>query len=215
MPTPARTDWPCAVGPVPVRGRRGRNARRSRELLAKYGTEDRRRERVLAELHRQIALLPGDNERRLAEQFATEINADADSDAIGRLASFERLADDPQMSADRKVALAISGWLVGANQATDNLQVAISLAGVRDKVREYLRDPNQASRNQIAAELRDMEGASVERVAQILKLMKPPLDAPSVGEASAWERFFCGRRLRRRFPVATQAVIGLREPSHS
>ncbi len=168
----------------PSEGVAGETLAEVRELLAKYDAEDRRRQRVLDELQKQIALLPGDNERRLAEQFAEEITAEADSDAIGRLASFERLADDRQMSADRKVALAISGWLVGANQATDNLQVAISLAEVRDKVREYLRDPNEATRAGIATELRDMEGASVERVAQILKLMKPPLDVPSVGGES-------------------------------
>ena len=166
----------------PADGVAGETLAEVRELLAKYDAEDKRRKRVLDELEAQIALLPGENERRLAERFAKEITAEADSDAIGRLASFERLADDAQMTPDRKVALAISGWLVGANQATDNLQVAISLAGVRDKVREYLRDPSQAERVTIAAELRDMEGATVERVAQILKLMKPPLDVPAEGE---------------------------------
>jgi pimeloyl-ACP methyl ester carboxylesterase len=76
------------------------------------------------------------------------------------------------------VALAISGWLVGANQATDNFHVAVSLAGVRDKVREFLRESTATGRSRLIEEIAELEGASVERVAQLLKLMKPPLDLP-------------------------------------
>ena len=104
-------------------------------------------------------------------------------DAIQRLASFERLADDAAMTPEQKVALAISGWLVGANQATDNFQVAVSLAHVRDLVLQLpARAARRKSRRDWWRELRDMEAASVERVAQILKLMKPPLEAPKDAE---------------------------------
>ena len=106
-------------------------------------------------------------------------------DAIARLASFERLADDAALTAEQKVALAISGWLVGANQATDNFQTAVSLAHVRDKILEYLREPLAQNRSKMAADLHDMEGASIERVAQMLKLMKPPLEAPKDERARA------------------------------
>jgi hypothetical protein len=78
------------------------------------------------------------------------------------------------MSPEEKTALAISGWLVGANQATENFQMAVSLARVRDMVRQYLGEADAQTRSQIASELIDMEVATVERVAQILKLMKPP-----------------------------------------
>jgi hypothetical protein len=135
-----------------------------------------------AELTAQVAAIPDENNRRLAENFAQEITHDVNEDAIGRLASFERLADDKALSAEQKVALAISGWLVGANQATDNFHVAVTLAQVRDKIRQYLREPLAANRPQIATELHDTESASVERVAQILKLMKPPIDAPKDAE---------------------------------
>ena len=45
------------------------------------------------------------------------------------------------MTAEQKVALAMSGWLVGANQATDNFQLAVTLAHVRDLVLQFLREP--------------------------------------------------------------------------
>jgi dihydroneopterin aldolase len=137
---------------------------------------------LLDELTTQVAAIPDENSRRLAESFAKEITDEVNEDAIGRLASIERLADDKALSPEQKVALAISGWLVGSNQATDNFHVAVTLAQVRDKIRQYLREPLAANRSQIATELHDTESASVERVAQILKLMKPPIDAPKDAE---------------------------------
>ena len=47
------------------------------------------------------------------------------------------------------MALAISGWLVGANEATDNFHIAVSLAQTRDKVRKYLREPTAIERQKI------------------------------------------------------------------
>jgi hypothetical protein len=136
----------------------------------------------MEQINGEVAKIADENGRRLAEEFAREIAAELNEDAIKRLASFERLLDDTAMTPDQKAALAISGWLVGANHATDNFQVAVSLARVRDQVRAYLRDPLPQNRSTAAAELRDMEGATVERVAQILKLMKPPLETSNEAE---------------------------------
>jgi pimeloyl-ACP methyl ester carboxylesterase len=160
----------------PGEGVAGETLAEVRELLDKYAAEDARRKNVLRELQSQVSKVADENGRRLAEDFVKEITEEVNGDAIERLASFERLADDSAMSPEEKAALAISGWLVGANQATDNFQVAVSLARVRDMVRQYLGDPDAQARSQLAAELTDMEGATVERVAQILKLMKPPLE---------------------------------------
>ncbi len=166
----------------PSEGVSGETLQEVRELLTNYTAEDEQRKALVAQINGQVAKIADDNGRRLAEDFAKEIAEELNEDAIKRLASFERLVDDAAMTPDQKVALAISGWLVGANQATDNFQVAVSLAHVRDYVRDYLRDPLAQNRSRLAAELRDMEGATVERVAQILKLMKPPIETPKEAE---------------------------------
>ncbi len=155
-----------------------------RELLDKYTAEDTRRKTLIDELNKNVAKIADDNGRRLAEGFAKEIAAEVNEDAIARLASFERLADDAQLAVEQKVALAVSGWLVGANQATDNFQTAVSLAHARDTILEYLSEPLAQNRSRMQADLHDMEGASIDRVAQILKLMKPPLDVPEGNERS-------------------------------
>jgi hypothetical protein len=147
-----------------------------RELLANYAKEDARRKNLIDELNKNVAKIADDNGRHLAEAFAKEIAAEVNEDAITRLASFGRLADDDKLSAEQKVALAISGWLVGAPKATENFHTAVSLASARDMILKYLREPLAQNRSKLQADLHDMEGASIDRVAQILKLMKPPLE---------------------------------------
>lgn len=149
-----------------------------RELLDQYEIRDARRAKTLGNLKEEIAKIEDANGRALAQAIAKEIEQNVNEDTIKRLASFERLADDASMTAEQKVALAISGWLVGANDATDNLQVALSLAEVRDRVVAYLRGANSGARPEQLSGLMSMEGATVERIAQILKLMRPPVDAP-------------------------------------
>jgi pimeloyl-ACP methyl ester carboxylesterase len=166
----------------PSEGVTGETLQQVRELLDKYADDDTRRKNVLDQLNEQVAKIADENGRRLAESFVKEISAEANEDAIARLASFERLVDDVALKPEQKVGLAISGWLVGANQATDNFQAAVSLANARDKLLVYLREPLAQNRGKMASDLHDMEGASVERIAQMLKLMKPPLAPPKESE---------------------------------
>jgi len=160
----------------PGEGVSGETLQQVRELLDKYAADDTRRKNVLDQLNAQVEKIADDNGRKLAEGFVKEISAEANEDAIARLASFERLVDDAAMTPEDKVALAISGWLVGANRATDKFQTAVSLAHARDKILQYLREPLAPNRVKLASDLHDMEGASIERIAQMLKLMKPPLE---------------------------------------
>jgi hypothetical protein len=153
-----------------------------RELLDKYARDDQHRQSVCRQLRELTAGIADENGRRLADGFVKEISEGVNEDTIQRLASFERLADDASLTGEQKVALAISGWLVGANQATDNFQLAVTLAHVRDLVLQFLREPGVERRIPLATELLDTEAASVERVAQILKLMKPPLAVPKDAE---------------------------------
>jgi hypothetical protein len=162
----------------PNEGVSGATLEQVRELLTKYEVDSHHKQDALAELNAEVALITDVNNPELAEDYAKEIAAEANADSLGRLASFERLADAKELTAEQKVALAISGWLVGANDATDDFHVAVSLAQVRNLVLRYMGEPLAAERSAILAELADQPAATVPRVAQLLKLMKPPLDVP-------------------------------------
>lgn len=165
------------LGEFPNENISGTTLQKVRELLDKYTAEDHHKQEVLAELDAEVALIEDANNRELAEAFAKEIAAEANADALGRLASFERLAEGKELKPEQKVALAISGWLVGANDATDDFHLAVSLSRVRNLVLDYLQEPMAAGRSAILGELADQPAATVPRVAQLLKLMKPPLEA--------------------------------------
>jgi acetyl esterase/lipase len=160
----------------------GETLQEVRELLTEYDREKAQRDHVVAEFDKAVAAIAEPAQRKAAEEIAAEMHKELNYNTLPRMASFLRLADDASLTGDQKSALAISGWLLGANDATDKLPVALSLVVIREKVLEYLRESVAARRQELLAEMQDMEGASVERVAQLLRLMKPPEPLPPNSE---------------------------------
>ena len=133
------------------------------------------------------AIRAGPRRQRLIA-FQEELSADLGFDTIGRLTDFLNLADDQDVTADekltgeQKLALAVSGWLLGSGSSTDNLAVAMSLLEVRRLVQEYLAtEPNDITRRkEIMGQLTSLEGANPARVAQLLATLKPPRETPQL-----------------------------------
>lgn len=159
-----------------------------REMLVELDELDKRIQKVHKLLDELVLAIKEPAVRRVAEQIQAEIQAELNEASLDRMTAFVNLAEGAGLAeggalgADRKAALAISGWLLGSNQATDNLAVALSLHDVRSFVLRYLREPIAAKRQEHLTEIRDSEGGSVNRVAQLLKLIKPPLPLPEESE---------------------------------
>jgi len=117
----------------------------------------------------------------------TEIAAEMNFDTLGRLAAYGQLVDDPKLLPQEKLALAVSGWLVGTDDATVNLAVALSMVETRELLRQYLREPLALRRDVTLEQLRAQEASSPRLVAKLLAQMKPPLESP---EPSASEPGF-------------------------
>ncbi|MGI9458061.1 MAG: alpha/beta hydrolase-fold protein, partial [Aeoliella sp.] len=152
----------------------GETLQQVREMIVQYEQLAAKKQLFLDRLAAQIELIEDLVHRKLAKDFLTEVTADLSYSTLDRAASFLQLEDDDSLTAEQKVALAISGWLLGSTEATDSFAVAASLREVREKVLAYLREPQAAKRAVLLAEIRDLEGGTPERVAQILKLVKPP-----------------------------------------
>jgi predicted esterase len=97
---------------------------------------------------------------------------------LNRMADYWRLADDASMTADQKLALAISGWVLGSGSGTENLAVALSLVEVRDAVVAYLRAKRTHEREAVLDRIRELEGGSPAYVAKILENIAPPGELP-------------------------------------
>ncbi|HUY34782.1 MAG TPA: peptidase [Pirellulales bacterium] len=107
-----------------------------------------------------------------------EIKNELTIHSVGRMAAYRQFWDDNELDTEAKVALAVSGWLVGANDAVRKLPVALSLFETRNLARKYLTEPIKLNRDRILGELEAQEGATPEMVARLLEHMLPPLPAP-------------------------------------
>ncbi len=163
----------------PADGVAGDTLQKIRELLDEDDDRQAERRQVLERLSTIAAKLNEPASRKAAEQIVAEITERLSEATRNRLTAFRQLAQGDALKPEELAALALSGWLMGTNRAMDNLPVALSLVGVRDNVSKYLAESDLAIRESLFLAIRDAEGATVERVADLLRLMEPPLELPA------------------------------------
>jgi len=147
-----------------------------RQLIADYDEAQAQGKETLEKLAAQFDAIKSSPLRDRCKKIRQEIADELNINTIDRMADFNRLVDDEQLSAEEKVSLAISGWLLGSGAAGTNLAVSLSLVNVREKIREYINEPGKLKRSGILGELGSQEGASVAQAAKIIAHMKPPVE---------------------------------------
>ena len=137
--------------------------------------------RALAiELTKQVQNLSNE-QIEAVNRFRDELETDLNRFNENRLAAYIRLANDISMPAQQKLALAISGWLLGSNNAIENLAVVQSMFVVRDFVREYLDEATTAQRRtSILKELAILESGTPKILDAMIQQMKPIETAANV-----------------------------------
>jgi pimeloyl-ACP methyl ester carboxylesterase len=153
-----------------------------REILQQYNVEETRRENVVKHLKSLAAKIPNTIQRENLKPILNEMGEDIGSNTLNRMAAFLQNADDTQMPDTEKVALAISGWILGADAATTKLPTAISAYRIRDIVRAYLRATKPSERKRNYDYLRQQLNADPAMVAELLSHMKPAIDPPEPTE---------------------------------
>ena len=123
-------------------------------------------------------LIEEEDVREKIEPIGKEIRAELNVNTLSRMAAFRQSVDDPDMLPQEKLALAISGWLLGSDAAIENMAVARSVYRVRGLVRQYLNEPVKLNRNRIFGYFQSEEGATPKLVAALLAHMKPARELP-------------------------------------
>ena len=159
----------------------GETLQRVRELAREYEAGQNRVVRLAKQLKSIVEALPEAKSRALVDPVIEEIAANLSQGTVDRLVPFDQLYDDDSLSAEEKVALAISGWLLGGKNATQQFAEAVSLITIRAGVLKYLREPMAHERIRIMESVGTMKGASVENVAKLIAQLPPPLEVPSQG----------------------------------
>jgi predicted esterase len=155
-----------------------------RDMVAEYDKARAQGQRVLDLLAKHGVAVEDAETRERVDRVRREIGSDLNINNLNRFADYLRLADDEKLGGEQKLALAISGWLLGPGGGTENLAVAQSLVEVRDMVRAYLTSDRPHEREEILKKLEGEEGGTPEYVTKILAHMKPPKPPKDAAEAA-------------------------------
>ncbi len=170
------------LGTFPSRDVAGEILQAVREMLQDYQTQEARRVEVLKQIDELLSKVQDDKDRQRIEPVVKEIREELNLNTLGRMAAFRQFVGDAKLSAEDKISLAISGWLMGSDGATTRLPIALSVYEVRAMVLKYLNEDVKLKRGAILEEFPRQEGATPDRVARLLAHMKPPSDTPAPKE---------------------------------
>ena len=147
------------------------------EEIKKLQDETTKVKQLVKELLDRFRKLPDGQlsaaQTKTLERFESEIDSDLDASNMLRLDSFERLSQDVTQTDQQAIALAISGWVLGSNNAIDNWAIAQSLYEVRDLVRTYLLSDETIQRKTILNKLEKFESAAPAYIASLMAQMTP------------------------------------------
>ncbi len=147
-----------------------------RERLSKYAQTQEQGQKVLKLLEKHLSEIKDDALRTRLSPAIEEIARELNIHTLDRMAPYLLLAEDPKLGADPKLAVALSGWLIGPDAALENLAVAASLYEARNLVREYLQAKLKHERDAVLAQLNSMEGGEPTYLAKLLAHMRPPVE---------------------------------------
>lgn len=135
---------------------------------------------VLAETKQQIEELIAKVDNLTPEQkivvdwFSKSLQTELTETSFPRLSGYTRVADDNSIPNIQKLALAMSGWILGSSNAIENMAVVESLYPVKSLVLEYLADETtDARRTSILAELAELETGNPTYIDSLLQQSTP------------------------------------------
>jgi predicted esterase len=163
----------------PTEGVGGSVLQQVRQELEEFAKIKRERDEFVTRLNSLVADIGETSAREVYTEIVKEITSELSPNNFNRLTAFRRLENDKSLSADQKLALAISGWLLGSDDAQTNSRVALSLLTTRGLVRIYLTESDAARRDSIYEQITGQESASPELLARLIAHMKPPLETPA------------------------------------
>jgi predicted esterase len=158
----------------PTEGVAGETLQAVKQAQDEYRGEIDRGNEIVQQIDQLFGRL-NTEERQKVEAIRDEIKNELNLHTLGRMAAFRQFWADASLTDQEKLSLAISGWLVGTDNAQRKLPVAVSLVEIRNLVRQYLSETTKAKRSQILADLASQEAATPDLVAKILRYMLPPV----------------------------------------
>jgi pimeloyl-ACP methyl ester carboxylesterase len=114
------------------------------------------------------------------QPLRAEINEQLNVETLPRLDAFLQSENDSSLTVDQRLALAYSGWVVGAADAITDLNLAIRYWDARFLILEAIRADSIQDRDLRYQELRRVEGVGPRTVQQMIAFLPPILDAGDI-----------------------------------
>jgi enterochelin esterase-like enzyme len=114
------------------------------------------------------------------QPLRTEINEQLNVETLSRLDAFLQGENDKQLTPEQRLALAYSGWVVGAVNAITDLNLAIQYWDARFNILEAVRADSIQTRDQHYQDLRRVEGVGPKVVMQLTALLPPIHEAVEI-----------------------------------
>ncbi|MEZ6045444.1 MAG: hypothetical protein R3C11_07635 [Planctomycetaceae bacterium] len=150
------------------------------EFLKQYAVDHDRLGSVaitLAELQSQLKSRENDPQLNLIRRLVTEELSMA---SLPRLNSFFELQADSSLSAEEKLALAYTGWILGSDAAENDLGLALNLWQARFLIYDYLRSSEPEA--ELVSQIKSIESLNAERLTRLLQNLPPvPTSSPITG----------------------------------
>jgi hypothetical protein len=144
----------------------------------------------LEEVRQLLGQLQADLPKEQAAEVAPirkMISEELNIDTLDRLQPFFNLSDAENRKSDEKLALALSGWALGSDQALTSLPQALRLWQARGIVQKYLRADSSPERAAALVELEKLEGIGHKQVVRMLSLLPPRMETPDVKASEPFE----------------------------
>lgn len=154
--------------------------RQVREILAEYEQGQESGELALALLGEFQSQVKTEKLRESVRPFRGEIMDSLNFESLKRLRPFLAQSEDPTRTADEKLALAYSGWVLGETNAIDRLDQTVNLWQARFLMLNYLRTGDAQERKLILADLLRTEGVGPATVMQLIPHLPPVIETPGI-----------------------------------
>lgn len=156
---------------------------RLRDLKAKHETAEAAVKAAKRYLKDVPALLSGDD-KKVWEEAAAALLAEVNADNVERLEPFVKYAEQdeqqrkqqkkPTQTPEEIMALAVSGWHLGAGAAETKPEVALKLWRTRQFVRDYQTTPTATARERLLAAYEKSGAVAFDELAQLIRFLPPP-----------------------------------------
>lgn len=168
----------AALATFPVDGVNGATLQAVREMAEDDKTLHAQQTAMLAKLDELSGQVTEATVRDAIAAARKEIAAELSPNTLPRLAPFQLNMNDDGSPAGDRVALALSGWLLGADNAVTRLSTAVSAWRLREVIRQYMSEATRLNRVRGLTNMNSEEAAGPPLIAAIVANMKPPVDTP-------------------------------------